>query len=260
VPHDRDGVDGSRPASSAPPSVPDAGEVAPGAAPMPGFFEPLTVPGHPDAWLSLPTGATTRRPVVVVVHGAGDRPDWQCGGWRHATDAYPFVVCPKGAHSAESTKGDERYTHAGGAALLGHIDAALAALASRYPDHADTSAPLLVGFSLGASEILALAVESPARFPRVALVEGAWDGWTDARVARFLEGGGTRVLYGCGQRACEVAARVTAQRLVRKGLDARVVFARVGHTFDVPLEEAVREQMGWLVGGDRRWGQGTSPP
>src|SRR5271165_1233900 len=64
-------------------------------APRPGFFEALPVAGHPDAWMSLPTGATGKRPVVVVIHGAGDRPDWQCGGWRRATSGFPFIVCPR---------------------------------------------------------------------------------------------------------------------------------------------------------------------
>ena len=210
--------------------------------------------GHPDAWMSLPTGATSKRPVVVVIHGAGDRPDWQCGGWRRATGDFPFIVCPRGAHApGDSTKDDVRYTHRGGAALLAYIDASLAALEAKYPAYADTSVPLLAGFSLGASEILALAVQAPARFPRIALVEGATAGWTDARIATYVAGGGQRVLYGAGQRVNETAARATARRLIAKGLDTRVVYAPVDHTFDPPLEDAVHRELAWLVAGDARW-------
>jgi predicted esterase len=222
--------------------------------PLPGFFEALPVTGYPDAWMSLPTGATGKRPVVVVVHGAGDRPDWQCGGWRRATREIAFVVCPRGAYAPrDSTKDDWRYTHRGGAALLGYIDAALAAVAAKYPDYADTSTPVLAGFSLGASEILALALASPARFPRIALVEGATGGWTDAKIEQFLAGGGRRVLYGAGQRGNETAARAAAKHLSTKGLEARVVYAPVGHTFDPPLEDAVRGELEWFVDGDERW-------
>jgi pimeloyl-ACP methyl ester carboxylesterase len=194
------------------------------------------------------------RPVVVVVHGAGDRPDWQCGGWRHATDEYPFVVCPRGRFDpGSSTRGDWRYTNIGGAPLLAYIDGALDALAARYPEYVDLRTPLLVGFSLGAAQILALAVQDPARFPRVVLVEGATTAWTEARVAAFLAGGGQRVLYGCGQAGVRKVADATARRLNRLGLDTRVVFVEVGHAFPPPLEETVRAELGWLLQGDDRW-------
>jgi poly(3-hydroxybutyrate) depolymerase len=236
-------------------AIPDASDV-PALAPLPGFFEALPVAGHPDAWTSLPTGATGKRPVVVVIHGAGDRPDWQCGGWRRATDAFPFIVCPRGKEAPGQgvTPSDVRYTHVGGPALLDTIDRALAALASRYPEYVDPTSPVLAGFSLGSYAILALAVQDPARFSRIALVEGVTDGFDDARARKFVEGGGRRVLFGCGQRGCKLAAAAAAQRLAaRDHLDARVVFAPVNHTFDPPLEDAVRADLPWLVEGDARW-------
>ncbi|MDP9151493.1 MAG: alpha/beta hydrolase-fold protein [Myxococcota bacterium] len=229
-------------------------DARPRLEPIDGFFEPLGIPGHPDAWLSLPTGASERRPVVVVIHGSGDRPDWQCGGWRRATEGHAFVVCPRGDYAAaSSTKSDVRYTHPGGTALLAHIDAALAALVLRYPDYADTGAPLLAGFSLGAWEVLGLAVQHPSRFPRVALIEGGAGGWTEHRIADFRHGGGMRVLLGCGQQRCAIDASVTAKALSRDGLDARVAYATVEHTFAPPLEDAVRANFSWLVEGDTRW-------
>jgi len=223
--------------------------------PLTAFFESLPVAGHPDAFVSLPTGATGKRPVVVVIHGAGDRPDWQCGGWRRATAEHAFIVCPTGrVDPGNSTKGDTRYTHVGGPALLAYIDASLAALAARYPDYADTDTPLLAGFSLGSWAVLALAVQQPARFPRIALVEGVTDKLDDARARAFVQGGGVRVLFGCGQKGCELAAKATAQRLeARDHLAAHVAFAPVNHTFDPPLEDAIHAELTWLVEGDPRW-------
>ena len=237
-----------------PPAPSEEALVEAGPAPIGGVFETLAVAGPPDALISLPTGATTRRPVLVVVHGSGDRPNWQCEGWRSATAAFPFIVCPTGAYEARwSTLGDTRYTHSGGASLLGYIDASLTALAARYPDQADTDAPLLAGFSLGASEILGLAMKDPSRFPRIALIEGAWDGWTDARMTAYAKGGGQHVLYGAGQRDVERKEGATAKRLVDAGLETRVVFAPVGHSFDQRLVDAIRAEAAWLVEGDARW-------
>ncbi len=227
-------------------------ELAP--RPLPGFFEALTVPGHPDAWLSLPTGATGKRPVLVVIHGAGDRPDWQCGGWRHATEEYPFVLCPRGfVDHASSTRDDIRYTHIGGAPLLEYIDASLQALAARYPGYVDTSAPLYAGFSLGAAEIVALAVQAPSRFARIALIEGGTNGWSRARIEAFINRGGVRVLFGCGQEGVYDAALSASKRLAAEGVDTRVVYAKVGHTFDPPLEDAVRQELAWWVDGAAGW-------
>lgn len=239
-------VSAAAPASASAPSLP----------PLPGFFEALPVAGHPDAWLSLPTGATSKRPVVVVLHGAGDRPDWQCGGWRRATKEYPFIVCPRGAVSArDSTKDDVRYTLAGGPGLLETIDGALAALAARYPGYADTSPPvLLAGFSLGSYEILPIAVKQASRFPAIVLVEGLTSGFDDARARAFAAAGGKRVLFGCGQRGCESAAKTAARRIEKSdGLDAAEVYAPVDHTFDPPLEDAIGSKLDWLVQDDPRW-------
>ena len=244
------------PSGSVPPqgsgsSIATASPSAP--PPLPGFFEALPVSGHLDAWLSLPTGATSRRPVVVVIHGMDDRPDWQCGGWRRATAEQAFVLCPRGTYDpGQSTKDDWRYTHPAGKALLDHVNAALAALNARYPDYVDADHPLLAGFSLGASEVLAIAVQSPNRFPRIALIEGAAGAWPSARIDAFLQGG-VRVLYGAGQRANEATMRATAKQLVARGLETHVVFAPVGHTFDPPLEDAVRAELGWFTEGDDRW-------
>ncbi len=253
--HDAVGAPRAAPDGSADAAA-DAGcdaAVAP-SPPLAGFFEALPVAGHPDAWLSLPTGATGKRPVVVVIHGAGDRPDWQCGGWRRATGEFAFVVCPRGTYApGDSTKNDLRYTHLGGAALLAYLDASLDALQARYPAYADTSTPILAGFSLGASEILALAVQDPPRFPRIALIEGATGAWTDARIDAYVAGGGLRVLYGAGQRANEAAAKVAVKRLIARGLDARVVYAPVNHTFDPPLEDAIHGELAWWLAGDERW-------
>jgi predicted esterase len=247
-------VGASAPDASSGPDAMVAADPALARAPLPGFFEALPVPGFPDAWLSLPTGATGKRPVVVVIHGAGDRPDWQCGGWRRATREYAFVLCPRGhVDKASSTRNDVRYTHFGGAPLLEYVDAALGVLGARYPEYADTSTPLFAGFSLGAAEIVALAVKSPSRFPRLALVEGGTNAWSDARIDTFLSGGGRRVLFGCGQEGVLKSAKGVAKRLLARGLDTRAVFAPVGHTFDPPLEDAVRSELAWWVEGDPRW-------
>ena len=113
--------------------------------------------------------------------------------------------------------------------------------------------PVVTGFSLGATEIAQVALTEPARFPRVAMLEGGHDVWTDAAAKAFAEHGGSRVLFGCGSSWCTGPAKRTAARLERAGLEARVVFAPVGHTNDRPLQQALMTEIGWFLEGDNRW-------
>jgi hypothetical protein len=245
------------PQDSGLPASLDAGHDAPsGLSPIPPepLFTNLAVPGFPDAVVALPNGAITQRPVLVVIHGSGDRPDYNCDAWRHITSDYPFVLCPRGDYvPSESGKGDDkRYTHRGGAYLRRHVDAALASLATRFAGYVDVDRPALAGFSLGASEVAGLALSDPARFPRVAEIEGGHDVWTAANARAFAAGGGPRVLFGCGSAWCVPAAKARVARLQNGGLEARAVYANVGHTTDRPLQEAIMTEIGWFLAGDPR--------
>jgi predicted esterase len=227
-----------------------------GLAPLPAdpLFTNLSIAGYPEAVVSVANGATSRRPVLVVLHGSGDRPDWNCDAWRHITGAQAFVLCPRGLLvPAESTKDDLRYTHRGGAYLRAHLDAALEALALRFGPYVDVDRPVVTGFSLGATEMGQVALGDPARFPRVAQLEGGWGVWTAAAIGAFSAKGGRRVLFGCGSSWCMAPAKATAARLERGGVEARVVQANVGHSNDRPLQEAIMSELGWFLEGDARW-------
>lgn len=250
-------AEGAPLAAAHPAEIDASADAAGGLPPIPAdpLFTNLTVPGFPDAVVALPNGATTRRPVLIVVHGSGDRPDWNCDAWRHITGDHGFVLCPRGDYvPRESGKGDDkRYTHRGGAYFRRHVEAALSALATRFADYVDIERPVLAGFSLGATEVASLALGDPARFPRVAELEGGQDVWTDANARAFGAGGGRRVLFGCGSSWCLPAARAATARLQKAGLASRIVQANVGHTTDRPLQEAIMVELGWFLDGDPRW-------
>ena len=56
----------------------------------------LDVKGFGPATLALPLAATTPRPIVVVLHGARDRAEWQCGSFRGLLGGRVFILCPRG--------------------------------------------------------------------------------------------------------------------------------------------------------------------
>jgi predicted esterase len=215
---------------------------------------PLPVPGFPEAVVAIPSAPSEPRPVVVVLHGMGDRPEPHCEAWRTITSAYGFVLCPRGQFDpARSSADRRRYTHPGGEALRQHIDAALAALSDRYGTLVDTTHPLLSGFSLGASEAAVLAQQEAERFSRVALLEGGLDVWWAPNIGQFGWRGGTRVLFGCGSAWCTPPARAAAMRIDAEGIEAHVTFADVGHHVAPSLQDALRAELPWFVDGDPRW-------
>jgi predicted esterase len=224
-------------------------------------LEPLSVPGFAEAVVGLPWDATSPRPLVVVLHGLDDQPERHCEAWRNVTGARAFVLCPRGDYdAARSSPEVPRYTLEGGAVLLAHVDAAIAALRARYGAAVDAERPLLAGFSLGAWQAAYLA-QDDARYSRVAMLEGGvdYDPWLASGVQKFMAHGGRRILYACGFPGCGELARPAIARLEDAGASARVCAANVnvGHRDAPPLQQAIRAELGWFVDGDARWSDGS---
>ena len=108
------------------------------------WLERFDLPGGQTAMVSMPQGATERRPVMIAVHGGGDRPDWACGEWRGVTNAYPFIVCPQG-----SPPGSDRFAWGSTAQIQKIIDLALPALRARFSDYMAEGPMLYAGFYAG---------------------------------------------------------------------------------------------------------------
>jgi predicted esterase len=233
-----------------------APELAPLAAPS--ALVDLDVPGHLPALVALPLGARTPRPIVVATHGAEGRPDGQCQLWQALVGDRAFVLCLRGISTNRFEPPESAgYYYPGHPALGQEIEAALRALAARYPEHADLREPLYAGFSQGASMGALLLPSHPARFARAALIEGGYglfSEWNVAAARRFHEHGGERVVLACGRMRCLEQARQTARYLERGGLRVRVLYARgAGHGYRGPMEQELRASLGWLVEGDSRF-------
>ena len=226
----------------------------PALAPLtaPSWTTQLPVKGFGPATLALPLGATGPRPIVVVLHGARDRAQWQCGSFRGVLGGHVFILCPQGIlQSAE-----------GGLYGLGSFDesvaelrAGLAALKARYGAHVAPSPVLLIGYAEGAAVAADLARQEPAFFARVALVNGNPARLTPSAAKIFAERGGKRMLFFCADDECDANGVERALLLTRAGVPAKSVKADVGPYFDRRFSDALRKQVPWLVEGDPRWGR-----
>ena len=219
-----------------------------------GELVPLAVAGFRDAVVSVPLGATSRRPVVLALHGNFDRPEWQCDVWRGVTRGRAFVVCPRGIPRPDAPRSLDRWTYGKGTDVRAEVEAALAALRTRFEGYVAANPLLYTGFSLGAIHGVGIVAGDASRYPLAVLVEGGHDGWTAARAKSYAAAGGKRVLFACGQRACKNDAAAAQKRLEREGVEAKVVFGgEVGHTYDGPVAAEVAREWSWLVGDDPRW-------
>jgi pimeloyl-ACP methyl ester carboxylesterase len=246
-------------ASPSSPSASAASAASPLLSPITGDpFVELPVEGHRAAVVSVPLGAASPQPLLVVTHGAGGRPEPHCAFWRALIGARGFLLCPRGALLDSFAEPSEQgFFYRDHRALAREVNAAMAALRARFGGHLDERAPIYAGFSQGATMGALAFVQRPAVFARLVLIEGGVgesDEWTVRGARAFREGDGDRVLFACGRPSCLVAARRSLTYLDKAGVAGRAVHgAGAGHTYGGAVEEAVKGALPWIFEGDPRW-------
>jgi hypothetical protein len=215
----------------------------------------LSLDAGEDAHVAVPLGATTPRPVVIGVHGAGDRPEWSCAEWSATTGGRAFVICPHGAVDPR-WKGTRFWTS--GRAIAEAAAHAVAALRAHYGDYV-ADGPFVYGaWSQGATlagPAIARATEIGLPITAAVLVEVGHTP-VDARttVAAFHEAGLHRVIVSCSTTQCRDFARRMQSATTRVDLPMRVVDVGLrGHWFDAPVFRALATEWPWLTEGDSRW-------
>jgi hypothetical protein len=240
--------------TDAPVAAPPAASALPPLTSAP-WLERLDLPGGDVALVSVPLGATGPRPVMVASHGAGDRPEWACGGWRGVTSAYPFIVCPQGAPAS-----DGRFYWQSTAHLTRVVDKALVALRARFGSYVADGPMLYAGFSAGVIYGASLARDRAAEFPTLMLSEGGYDQLADPSFAAlFKKKGGRRVLLGCSTWGCPAKMKEALRLFQRAGVDARLNDAGpLGHNLDGRVVQSLEKDWAWLVDGSPAWARYAS--
>ncbi len=229
-----------------------------GAAPERSTWALLPVEGFESAVVVEPPDDGRVRPLVVVTHGAGGRPEAHCERWEEIVGSSAFIACTRGrgmnTHLPEPERG---YFYDGHHELGRELDESFVALERRYGARLDTRAAIFAGYSQGAAMgILALheKPERAARFGGVLLVEGGTGDWNVALSERMLRLGVRRVAFVCGQASCIDAAQTSKPWLARAGLPLRVDYARgAGHTYRGAVGQLVEQAYAWVIEGDTRF-------
>lgn len=189
------------------------------------------------AVVAPPIGATAPRPLVVAVHGAGDRPEWSCGGWRLASLSNAFVVCPQGGPTSAQT-----FAWPSPKVLGERVDVAVAAVRERFREYLDAGPMIFAGFSQGATFAEPFLRQNAARFPIVILAEGGYATARSPSFARaFRAAGGRRVVLVCGSPNCFSSAVDSKKVLETAGVEAMVVGdAKAGHNLNERMQKALQ--------------------
>jgi predicted esterase len=242
-PAPRASVSGASPKPAPSPSPSHASVLPPLSAK---WLEPLDLGDGASAVVSVPIGATGPRPLVVAVHGAHDRPEWACGGWRLGFRVYPFVVCPRG-----SAVTAEKYAWANSAAIERVVMKAIDQVRERFGPYVAPPPYVYAGFSQGAMFSEPILLEHAALFDTAILAEGGYPILASAEFARkFRAEGGKTVVIVCGSEPCRRTTRRSVPSLEAAGL--RVFESgdvRSGHNLNQLMQRALeRDFPSWFAG------------
>lgn len=238
----------ARPSPSAPPPT----------SPAPTTRESLDVPGFPPAHVVVPPPSDRPKPLVVVTHGAGGRPEPHCDRYDEIVAGGAFILCTSGRPIGKNLPEEERgYFYDGHHELGREVVLAIQAARTRYGDRLDASGAIFAGYSQGASMGLLFLhekKENAALFSRALLVEGGAADWNVALSARMREVGLSRVAIVCGQQSCKASADQSKVWMTRGGLDLRLAYAPgAGHTYGGAVAPHVEEAFAWLIEHDPRF-------
>jgi len=191
--------------------------------------------------------------VLLVAHGAGDRPEWQCDWWEAALGGRAIVLCLRGS-AMYPRRSDTGYYFKNHYALEREVLAAIDALRREHSAALAPGPVVYAGFSQGAIMGALVVPEHPDLFQRVVLIEGGYQEWDVPSAKRLARGGEARVLFACGQSYCAHHARQSMRWLSRGGVASRLELApRGGHTYAGDVGEKVLDAFEWVVAGDERW-------
>lgn len=201
--------------------------------------------------VSVPLGARGPRPLLVALHGGSDRPEWSCGEWRGVTNAYPFLVCPRGAGGVEHALGWMNL-----ADTKQRVARAVAAAKKIFGTWIRDDLPVvIVGFSMGGTQAALLAQSEPQRYRRVVLSESAYNPEPAMSFARaWAANGGERALFSCTTGGCEGNYRAAAKNVAAQHVPARLNIAGTQrHGIWDEVVRSLRRDWPWVVEGAPGW-------
>lgn len=228
-------------------------------APLGGYPEELELVDGDEklGFVSVPLGAREPRPLMIALHGGSERAEHACAAWREITEAYAFVVCPRGWGGNERRLGwktvadtNRRITRA--------VEATKKTFGAWIQE---TPTIVLAGFSMGAVQVALVASRQPRTYRRIVIGDSAHKPRSALTFApAWVKGGGERALFLCTTSGCEPSMRAAARNVAREKARARLNIAPTQkHELSEPVVQSVRRDWPWLVQGAEGWDGYVAP-
>lgn len=235
-----------------PPSPPSSAPKRTELAPLLGvaWIERLELEDKHEAYVCPPIGAREPRPLIVAVHGAGDRAEWACGGWRMVAGEHAFVVCPQGMKMDPS-----RFAWDSAETIRKRVASAIVAARARFGEYIAEGPTLYVGFSQGATLAGPTLLDAEQSFPFIALAEGGYDLLRNRAFLGKLKARGVEsVLLACGTPACFASMRAIEPNLSAAGIQALIGGdAKSGHNLNGEMQAGLQKVWPEFVAGLPNW-------
>jgi hypothetical protein len=193
--------------------------------------------GPSEIVVMAPRGAIEPLRLVIGVHGAGDRSDWACGGWRLGSAVSAIIACPRGSKLGGST-----FAWSSATAIEAGVEHALEVVRARLGRYVADEPLIFAGFSQGATLAEPILRKHATRFPIAILAEGGYRTTESASFARsYRAAGGRRIVLLCGTPSCFHSAGRAQPLLERQGVEALVIGdPKASHNLNRELQQALQ--------------------
>jgi predicted esterase len=194
-----------------------------------------------------PTGA----PVVIILHGNYDRPEWECDVWKEVAGFYGWTLCPRGIPTPWADKTEDRWMYQNKVKAAEEIEAALSSLKATYPGRVRDDGMVLVGFSLGAMYAPGIVIASPRKYSWLYLVEGGASQLDNSRIRALKKAGIRGIGMAMSTSNNRTAAGDALKRIKKSGLkQVYVNMAGAGHSYKYDFEFTGRQSLVELLGNE----------
>ena len=165
--------------------------------------EQLPLAHFEAATVSVPLGAHWARPIVIALHAEGDSANASCAAWSAIMHGDYFVLCPAliGKLSAGKSLRCDSVD-----CLADELREALIALKERFGRYVARKEVVLAARGSAAARAAPIALQNPAVFSVVWLVDGGMTEWASALSVAYAQRGGKFLGLVCGDSHCESEA------------------------------------------------------
>lgn len=173
--------------------------------PMSMRVDKIETPHFESAAVFVPLGTRWARPVVIAIHGQNESPEMACNAWSSITNRDYFVLCPEigVTRSENGAKASCNSVEC----LADELREALVALRQRFGRYVAPKEVMLAGRASGAARAVPIALQNPAVFSAVWLVDGGLREWSSAVSVAYATRGGKFVGLACEGSSCESEAQ-----------------------------------------------------